>query len=355
MPSDLESAANSLSEQTKKLQIALHYTFGDEEKAKKMVNGSYLDLYAIKGKFSSSSVYGAFIVFLNTSYMRVVSSYSMISRSFEIADIKTNQDWRNYEKQLVEISKKSGFDEAMTSKMKDSMGKALTITEITKFGKLIEQDDGIAVNHNFQKFIADVTGFQNVELSVDYEKISSIAMELNSLTSIKISAAAEAVKETIAEADIKVEKLDDPLEGKEVKLILNGALILSPIKGKDISELSIGDRIMISIIDKSPKATDLLKAFNSFREDGSAKPIAGRIVSIKHANDYKLFAIVAKGIYIKIVEEEDFIKVAMDPTYYNTQSSTEEADTKKNRVMMFVLAGVFVVLVAIILVFVFTL
>jgi len=355
MPSDLDSAANSLSEQTKKLQIALYYTFGDEEKAKKLVNGSSLDLFVIKGKFSSSSVYGAFLVFLNYEYLRVVNSFAMISRSFEISDIKTNQDWRNFERQLVDISQKNGYDEAMTSKMMDSMGKALTIQEITKFSKLITQDDGITVNHSFQKFISDVTGFQNVELSVDYEKTSSIAMELNSLTSIKISAAAEAVKEKIKEAEVKVEKLDNPLEGKEVKLILSGAMILSPIKGKDISELVIGDRIMISVIDKSPKAKDVLNAFSAFREDGSPKPIAGRIVSIQHAEDYKIFAIVAKGIYIKIGEEEDFIKVGMDPTYYNTQSSTEEADSKKNRMLMYILAGVFFVLVTIIIVFVFAL
>jgi len=352
MPSDLDSAANSLSEQTKKLQIALYYTFGDEDKAKKMVNGSYLDLYAVKGKFSSSSVYGAFIVFLNPSLFRVINSYSMISRSFEISDIKTTQDWRNFEKQLVEISKKNGFDEAMTSKMKDSMGKALTIQEITKFAKLIEQDDGIAVNHNFQKFISDVTGFQNIELSVDYEKISSLVMELNSVTGIKIAAAVEPEKVKVQDEEVVVEKLDDPLEGKEVKLVLSGALILSPIRGKDISELIIGDRIMISIIDKSPKVVDLLKAFNAYGEDGSTKPIVGRIVSIKHPEDYKIFAIVAKGIYIKIVEEESHIKVAMDPAYYNTQSSDEEADNKKNKLTMMVLAGIFFVLIVIIVIFV---
>jgi len=111
---------------------------------------------------------------------------------------------------------------------------------------------------------------------------------------------------------------------------------------------------MVSVIDKSPKAADVLNAFNAYREDGSPKPIVGRIVSVKHAEDYKIFAIVAKGIYIRIVEEEDFIKVAMDPTYFNA-SPTEEADTKKNRIMIFILAGVFVLLVAIILVFVFTL
>ncbi len=355
MPSDLETAANTLSEQTKKLQIALYYTFGDDDKAKKMVNGTYLDLYVIKGKFSSSSLYGAFIVFLNTTYLRVASSYAMISKSFDVSDIKSNQDWRNFEKQLVEMSKKSGYDESMTSKIKDSMNKALTIQEITKFSKLIEQDDGIAVNHYFQKFISDVMGFQNVELSVDYEKISSISMELNSITSQKMSSAPEPVKETPSEQNIIVEKLEDPLEGKEVKLVLNGALILSPIKGKEIAELAIGDRIMISIIDKSPKANDLLKAFNALKEDGTAKPIAGRIVSIKHTTDYKIFAIVAKGIYLKIVEEEEFIKVAMDPAYYNTQSGTEEEDSKKNRITMFILAGIFFILVAIITFFVFTL
>lgn len=354
MPTDLESAASNLSEQTKKYQIALHYTLGDEEKAKKILNGTYQDLIVVKGKFSSSSLYGAFIIFLNPSYLRIISFYAVVSRSFDISDIKTNQDWRNFEKMIVEVSKKTGFDEAMTSKLKDTAIKALTIQEVTQFTRLIEQDDGIAVNHSFQKFISDITGYQNVELSVDYERINSISMELNSLVSTKIVEAPAPQKEKPAEA-IKVEKLDDPLEGKEVKLILNGALILSPIKGKDISELLVGDRIMISIIDKSPKALDVLKAFNAFKEDGSAKPITGRIVSVSHTTDYKIFAIVAKGIYIKIVEEEDFIKVAMDPAYYKNQNSAEEEDTKKNRMMMLILGGVFVLLLAIIIAFIFAL
>lgn len=239
--------------------------------------------------------------------------------------------------------------------MKDQMIKALTIQEITKFAKLIEQDDGIAVNHSFQKFISDVTGFQSVELSVDYEKINSIAMELNSLVSTKISNTPEPVKEKPSGEDIKVEKLDDPLEGKEVKLILNGTLILSPIKGKEISELVVGDRIMISIIDKSPRASDVLNAFKAFREDGTVKPITGRIVSIKHASDYLIFAIVAKGIYIKIVEDEDYIKIAMDSAYYNNQSSNDEVDSEKNRKLMYILAGVFFFLIVLIIFFVFTL
>jgi len=351
MAGDLDTAASNLSEQTKKLQIALYYTYGDEEKAKQMINGSYLDLYVVKGKFSSSSVYGAFILFMNIPYLKLMNSYSIYSKSFEVSDIKTNQDWRNFEKDLINYSKKSGFDEGMTAKIKDSVNKALTIQEITKFSKLIENDDGIAINHNFQKFISDVTGFQNIELSVDYEKISSIAMELNSVTSTKIRSG-DLVKEKNNEEEVSIEKIDDPLEGKEIKLMVNGALILSPIKGKDISTLTVGDRIMISVIDKSPRAIDLLKAFNAYGEEGVTKPIPGRIVSIKHDTVYKLFAIVAKGIFVKIVEEEDFIKVAMDPSFYNSKETEEEVNTKKNKVTMIILSIVFFILICIILYFV---
>ena len=55
MPESFESAVSTFSEQTKKLEIASHYTFGDTEKAKQMVSGTYKDLYAIKARFSSST------------------------------------------------------------------------------------------------------------------------------------------------------------------------------------------------------------------------------------------------------------------------------------------------------------
>ena len=71
MQNDLNEAANVFSEQTKRLQIALYYTYGDEDKAKKMINDSYRDLVVIKGKFSSASVYGAFLLFINTGRYRI--------------------------------------------------------------------------------------------------------------------------------------------------------------------------------------------------------------------------------------------------------------------------------------------
>ncbi|HOP63646.1 MAG TPA: hypothetical protein PK358_03850 [Spirochaetota bacterium] len=355
MGNELETAATNFSEQAKKLQIALYYTHNDEEKSKKMLNDTYRDLVVLKGRFSSASVYGAFIIFVNSVYLKVVNSFFIVSRSFELADLKTSIDWRNFEKQLDDVQKKGGGDDIFAAQVKENIARNLNFQELTKLFKLIELNDAIAVNHSFQKFLSDVTGFQNIELSLDYETSTSLAMEIHSITGAKIPPAelARGQGEEKAAQEVKIEKVDDSLEGKEIKLMLNGALILSPIKGKDIAKLTIGDRIMISIIDKNPRAVDVAKAFNAYDSEGKIKPIPGRIVSIKRDDCLHVMAIVAKGIYMKIVEEEDNIKVAMDPTYFNQSGKTDADESGNSRTMLIILSVVFLLLIGIVLFFVF--
>jgi len=353
MPNELDTAATNFSEQSKKHQIALYYTMGDQEKAKKMVTGGYSDLYVIKCVFSSSSVYGGFIAFISPVYLKAVSGYIIITRSFDLVDVKTTKDWRAFERQLVEAAKKGEHDEVFSSQVRDGLIKALTLQEISNLSKLLDQDNGIAINRYMQKFIANVAGLQNMALTADYEKISSLSMELHSITSVKITPE-ELVKGQCKEPtpDITVEKTDDALAGKEIKLILNGALILSPIKGKEISTLAVGDRIMISLVDKNPKSIDVAKAFNAYDSEKGIRPIPGRIVSIKLDEYYTIYAIVAKGIYIKIVEEETLIKVSMDPAHY--QSAETGGDEKSASGMtMAILALVFIALVGVVIFFVF--
>ncbi|HPP06870.1 MAG TPA: hypothetical protein PLW88_05835 [Syntrophorhabdaceae bacterium] len=340
------------------MQIALYYTYGDQDKARKMLSDSYRDIVILKGKFSSASVYGAFLIFVNSVYFKVAHSLVVVSKSFELSDLKTSVDWRNFERQLDLIQKKGGTDDIFSSQVKDNISKRLTIQELTKLVRLIEAKDEITLGHSFQKFLTDVTGFQNIVLSLDYEVTTSLAMELHSITSTKISPAELAKGQSMQapQPEIKVEKIDEALEGKEVKLMLNGALILSPIKGKDISKLAVGDRIMISIIDKSPKAIELAKAFKAYDEEGNMKPIPGRIISLKKDDYLQIIAIVAKGIYMKIVEEEENIKVAMDPVYYNPSKAKEEEEgTGTSKTFIIVLTTIFIVLVGIIVAFVLSL
>ncbi len=354
MSSDLESAASNFAEQSKKHQIALYYTMGDEEKAKKMVTGGYSDLYVIKCSFSSSSVYGAFIVFINTVYIKPVHGFIIVTRSFDLVDLKTTKDWRTFERQIVEASNKGEHDEVFSNQLKDGLLKALTLQELSNLLKLLEQNNGIAINHYLQKFISNMAGLQNLVLTADFEQISSLSMELHSISSIKIQPAELAKGQKKEEpVEVVVEKTEDALEGKEVKLILNGALILSPIKGKDISAIVTGDRIMISLVDKNPRAVEVAKAFNAYDSEKGIRPIPGRVVSIRHNEVYTLYAIVAKGIYVKIIEEEALIKVAMDPAHFQSAESLKDDEKSGNGLTLVVLAVVFLALVGVVLYFVF--
>ena len=180
-------------------------------------------------------------------------------------------------------------------------------------------------------------------------------MELESRSSKKLDPRElDKKKEKPAPEAVEKEEDDDPLKDKEIKLILQGSLILSPIKGIDIKELKVGDRIMISIVDTNPKAVDVAKAFNAY-EDDRIKPIPGRIVSIRHHlhGGYKIFAIVAKGIFIRIEEEEESIKVALDTSVRpEISSKSREENTKAMMPLIVTLMIILSMLIALILYFV---
>ncbi len=353
---NLQSAVDSLSEQTRRLEIAKYYTHGNFENAKKMVSGSYRDLYAIKAKFSSSSVYGAFLVFFNTVYQQLTDYFGIVSHEFSVDDIKTTGDWKIFEQEIERNLKFKLHDDVLGNHLKDEINKAFTPQFGQDLKKLLDSNEEIGVNHLFQKVTQDKLGFPNVKISVDFNQLSSLDMELYSISSKKITP--DQMKEGGETRDEKVDDIEridddeDPLDGKNVKLILEGSLMLAPIKGKEISSLVRGDRIKVKIIDKNPKGIALAKAFNAY-EEGKMLPITGRIVSIKSvpAGGFKIFVIVAKGIFLKIEEEEEQIKVAIDDLVVKPGESSESEGFQLSPPVIIILVVAFLGLIAAIFLF----
>jgi hypothetical protein len=356
MSDSMDDAVSSLSEQTKKLELAQHFTLGNLTQAKEMVAGTYRDLFVIKYRFASSTVYGAGFILMNHVTKSVMDVISVVSQSFDVGEVKTNQNWLTFEKDLLSFTT-GDYDPVLGNHVREELLNSITMEVNTKLKGLMENNDDITLNHVLQKLMEEKTGFQNVDLTLDYEPSSSLEVEMKSQMARKVDPGEiqkEKEKEEEAKRPKNVKKVhpDDPLAGKEVKLIVHGSLILSPIKGVDIATLTVGSRIRISITDKNPKATDLLKAFNAITEEGERKPITGRIISIKHDQEagYKIFAIVAKGIYVRIDEEEESIKVAIDLTGGVHPQQAEEAKGLSTPIII-VLAVVFLVLIGIIVSF----
>lgn len=364
MAETLQSAASLLSDQAKRYDIALYYTHVDDLKARQMVAGNYSDIYAVKARFSSSSVYGAFLIFFNHVYNSTSGVYAVVTQSFAVEDIKTSIDWKQFEDEIARITAMSEHDDILSAQMRDEVISYFSIhigsgEQANELKKYIHADDPITVNRIMQKFIQNRFGLKNVNVSVDSEAISSVDMELMSSSSNKISDIEmkkmkdDEQKRKEPQIETISEDADEELKGKEIKLMMHGAFVLSPIKGKDIGLLTQGDRIKISILDTSRKAITVLKAFNAY-SDGTPTPISGRIVSVKHksAGGYKVFAVVAKGIYVKIDEEEGNIKVAVDNRGTGGAAIDEHASSRVSIPMIIVLVVIFIALVATVLAFV---
>ncbi|PKL38107.1 MAG: hypothetical protein CVV44_13145 [Spirochaetae bacterium HGW-Spirochaetae-1] len=365
MADNLKSAADSLVEQTRRFDIATYYCNGDTEKAKQMVAGALKDQYVIKARFSSSSQYGAFIIFYNSVYSYVSNITVLVSPSFALEDIKTSLDWRHFEEELKKLLDKGEHDAVMCNHAREEINGSMNMEFNKELNRLLEINDAITINHRFKKMVQDRLGFQQIKIIVDHEPSSSLDMELSSVTGRKLDP--EEIKKQLKQQgdekleeeqrlnkEVIIEKVDDPLSGKEVRLILQGSLILSPIKGKDVGEVVAGDRIKIKIIDSNPKAIQVARAFKAYDEEtGNIAPIIGRVVSAKYTSreGYKFFAIIAKGIYVHIDEEEENIKVAVEDPAATGQKDSAEAPSKISMPVILVLIVVFICLVGGILIF----
>jgi len=214
---------------------------------------------------------------------------------------------------------------------------------ITDLNRFLTNNEEISLNRLFQKLIQDALGLQRVECDFSYQLSTSLDMELNSTTSRKLDKQTIEGQSQAAEALADKEEVagNDPRVGVDgIKLIINCSLILSPIKGKEISKIVSGDRIRVNIVDKNPKAITVAQAINAY-SDGKFSPINVRVKSVDyHAGiGYVLYVVVAKGILGKIVEEEENIKVAMDPTYF--AEAADEVESKSNLpVIMIILTAI---------------
>ncbi len=327
MPDILDTATDSLSDYTRKLEIATFYANGDEERAKQIVAGTLKDIYAIKGRFSSTTSFGAFIAFANSQYLSLNSVYPVISGSFELKDLKTFNDWITFEQDVTGFLNSNEHDDVLGRQFKNVLTSSYTLQFASELKRLVNDRKDMDINRLFQQVIQTRMGLQSVSMIVDVEEITSVDMELHSVTSSKIAEHPAAREKGAADPDIEVDTDDDDrevLKGKDVRLLLRGSLILSPLSGREIGLLVAGDRLKINITDRHEKAVHVLKAFDAIDNDG-VRPITGRIVHMKHRSDggYTIYAIVAKGIYAKIEELEEGIKVAIDTSYMDAKAEPE--------------------------------
>ncbi len=144
MSKELDSAVNSLSEQTCKINIALHYAGGDMEKARAMVAGSYKDVYVLKARFASSTLHGAFLVFYNGIYNKLIDSLVLVVSTYMTKTIDTATDWKIFEKDILEVLSTGEHDTHFETLVKNRFYDGFNLSFCAELTRFLQNDNGIA-------------------------------------------------------------------------------------------------------------------------------------------------------------------------------------------------------------------
>lgn len=311
--------------------IALYYTGGDEQCAREMLEGKYRDLYILKATFQSSSLSGAVLLFYNIKHLKLVDISAYVTSSVMSPAPDPASLWWEFEKNISRLIRGGEQDHILVRTLRDGIARSFTKSFIADLNRFLENEDEISLNRLVQKVVQDALGLQRMEMKVVAANTTSLEMEQKSITTRKIDPQNLETKKLDAAGQVRpLEETSNrnvPRVGVDgVKLILRSSFILSPIKGKDITKLQVGDRVRINIIDKNPKAVAVAKAFNAYDEQNQKfLPVNARIRQIEkvEGKGIEAYALLAKGIFAHIIEEEENIKVAMDPNYV-WQSEEEE-------------------------------
>ena len=338
----------SLNERTRLIEISLKYTDGDMEKAKAMASGQYLDTVVVKSKFfmQKAGRSGMFLAFFNIrdeyiSFVEtvVVSNASIYDKSRIFDDWKILFGDINAFRQGNDVVEIAGLNDRIIDEMvsrdifPDVQGGNLD--DLTKSSVLI---------------LRQVFGDQQVQCQVEIEPTSSLMMELGGvpLATPQTSEPApkEKQKEDIPETEFerRIRQIEE-----EANYVVDGASIVAPVKGKYINEIKVGEKIMVLLPNKDPVSRKVLNVLEAVDSDGRISPIKGRIKDKvpMEKGGVIIYALVAKGVLAKLVEEEN-VKIRMEDTEIDSGDPKSE-----NRILILMASLLFLIIIGSIILFIY--
>jgi len=131
-----------------------------------------------------------------------------------------------------------------------------------------------------------------------------------------------------------LEKKLDEIESK-ASFIVEGKCVLSPVKGKYINEIAQGEKIHVVLPGKDELSEKIIDAYKARDHEGRPLPVAGKVMEkvFIEGGGVVLYVLVAKGIYAKIVEEDN-VKIQTEITQSKkTEKKSEKEEADDHRIM----------------------
>jgi hypothetical protein len=313
---DEQGKTEPISDQTSELmEAALKCAGGDMGKARAMADGTYFDNVVIKGTYLLQDFghSGIFIIFFNIEddYIPFLDAVT-IKSSIVYEQFDTSGSWKAIVREINTLKQAKDQVEA-PSRLENVMREILSMDVFVN----VKTGDIDHLEGFVEQLLRRVLGNQSISCKLNMEKISSLTMFQEGIPFEKppvMDFMTEQIKsETVNHPELERQMLNVE---KEADFIIEGSVILSPVKGKFLSDVTPGDKIMVALIGKDKVSRKVLASLKAVDDEGRMFPIPGSVVekfTLASRGMTILYVLVAKGVMVKLIEEGD-LKVAMIDT-----------------------------------------
>jgi hypothetical protein len=273
-----------------------------------ITDGNY---FFLKGRFKTSAInlYGIFLVVYNPQ--RIMETHNAVISTFSnLFDYEPHLEWTVFEDKITEFRWKGNCNTNMTTAI-------INIFEtINKEPRLRDELYGMISTYNYSTM--DILLFDHFNRIVrDKNAVLETSIQeatLEEVTQVRESRAKKPHEEKTPKSESA--PVHD-FEVEEGSTVIPTSLVLSPVRGKLLYELKIGDKIMLRFNQKSEIGNFYNDYFNLKTPDGKLKSVPGEVIDIK--SDSKSLPVniltrIDEQIYGVATEEERHVRVCIyDP------------------------------------------
>ena len=346
--SEISIPKDAFGEKTKLMSLALKYTNGDMERAKLMVSGQYDDVKIIKVKFDikDKEIFGLMVVFINVPnrYIMRIDSFIQANENV-IGKASIFDSWKAFYSDLKNFAKIEENNALPSYEFINYVANSLD-----SGGDVyseVENDNLENLTRNIINIIKKFYSTTETNCKISLDNTNSLTMELANIP---------------IEDNKNNDKYSDQLDGEytdkitaleaKAEYVLNGRIIISPIKGKHISEIKIGEKIKILLTSNESINKQVAKSLKALTEDNEILPISMRVTEKfpMEKRGYYIYGLIAKNVLVRIIEEED-VKIETDTVQKIAKSAKHEKSSPYNRSIIYIvlLTGVLFIIILLII------
>lgn len=306
------------------------------------------NILIVKGRFKSTSMnlYGLFLLTFN-SIKKLENHHVIVSSYSDMYDLETSTPWNKFEEYIVDRKWKGNFNNSMTASIMEAFNK---ISDDARTLKILYDN---VYNYDYDQMDLILYDLINRLIHDKNLIMETLIQEISTdeLKNIKDDRSKPQAKEAV-----------EPQERKDSHgVILQVKPVLSPLNGKPIYELRIGDRIMVRIMPTSNREQYYIDLYN-LKDDRGIRTVPATVIDIKSSsgknNPIELLAEIMPGVYGLCLEDEKLVKLKMyDPKTdsainekpkpavlkdNSTQDSNQKSSSSAKSIM--IMAGLFVII-----------